>query len=67
MPRAGQRLPAPPTLPAENFAETSFLNSSVIQPVSVGPAFTALTVMPLCLTSAASVTVKASMAPLVAA
>jgi hypothetical protein len=54
-----------PILPDGNFGSNSRFNSSVIQPVSVGPGLTALTVMPLCPTPAARDFVKASMAPLV--
>ncbi|HET9927724.1 MAG TPA: hypothetical protein VFQ09_02865 [Rubrobacter sp.] len=55
-----------PILPEGNFGAISRFNSSVIQPVSVGPGLMAFTVIPLCPTSAASVLVNASMAPLVA-
>jgi len=56
-----------PTLPNGDFAASSRLNPSVIQPVSVGPGLTAFTVIPLCPISAASVRVSASMALLEAA
>lgn len=56
--RAGKR--------SQKCGKSSLLISSVIHPVSVGPGSTAFTVMPREATSAASVMVKASIAPFVA-
>ena len=56
-----------PSRPKAIFASAAALKSSVIQPVSVPPRSTALTVILFAATPVASELVKASIAPVVAA